>query len=515
MIRLTTSNHMSILNCGFTRTTCFEKGILEKVNKSYFLNCFNFANTHISAYKNYLAEQNINPKTINDLKSFQQLPQTDKESYILQYPLTMLFPNAEIPELGHSSSGSSGRPTLWFRGSKQTKIGSKIHEKILTNIFNIRKEDPTLVLICFAMGTWIAGTYSLIACHDISKKGYKITTFSAGMDPEAICAILKKSAACFKNIVMFGYPFFLDVVLKELIKQKISIPEDLFIITAGDKFSEDWRKNILTLISKPIEDSARIINIYGSSDAGILGHETPLSIAIRQAALDNEMLYRAIFDETSTSVLPTLVQYNPKHIFFEEKAGELLITANLDCPLIRYNIHDKGKIIRFSEMKKLLSLTNNQKLHEHINNSSFKLPFLVIDKKTDVSVVFEAVKIFPEQIKSGICDPKISHLLSGSFMTYTKKLNNENRLHLELELAIGLREISDFTKQMIVDCILKHLKTSNSEYRIFNASFPALTIPILSFHPWGGPDQFKTPSNNVSKNPTMVSLVGKKTKILA
>lgn len=484
------------------------------MRKPYFLNCFHAAYEHVPAYKSYLDNHNIEPSTVLNLAEFQKVPPVDKKSYILKYPLTMLFPNNKIPAMGHSSSGSSGTPTLWFRGPKQRKIAARIYEQIFSKIFNIKKEEPTLVLICFAMGMWVAGTYTLIACQDISQKGYQITTFSVGMDSEAICDILKNTAPLFKNVILIGYPFFFDLVFEEVLKKKILIPKNIFIATAGDKFSEDWRKNLLNKISKPFEQANRVINFYGSSDAGILGYETPLSIAIRQETLQNLSLYKEIFKESDPSVLPTLIQYDPNHIFFEEKESELLLTADLDCPLIRYNIHDRGKVISFSQMKNFLISSMSESCFQRMANTSWKLPFLVIDTKTDVSVIFEAVKIYPEQIKLGMNNPKISRFLSGSFITYVKKnIRNENRLYFELELAVGINELSQTTKQEISNCIVRQLEICNSEFRNSMATLPYLTFPIFYFYSYGS-DQFKTIKQEVG-NTKLVSLIGKKSKLLA
>jgi phenylacetate-CoA ligase len=480
----------------------------------FFLKCFRTAYQNILAYKDYIDTHTDNTLGINGLEKFEDIPIKDKKSYILKYPLKKLFPNGRIPSMGHASSGSSGKPTLWFRGEKQNKIGAEIYKKIFAEIFEIKKDEPTLVLICFAMGMWVAGTHTLMACQEISRSGYKVTTFPTGMDTQAICDILKATESSFKNIVLIGYPFFLDVVFNEILKASIPIRENFFIITAGDKFSEEWRMNTLEKISQPIEQSKRIVSVYGSSDAGILGYETPLSISIRQEALQNSLLYKKLFGDSDPSVIPTLVQYEPKKIFFEEKNGELILTADLDCPLIRYNIHDRGKVINFNEMKKMLMLSGSKALVEKTVSHSWRKPFLVVDTRTDVAVTFNAIKIYPEQIKAGLHDPRIAEIVSGSFIAYAKKdVQNKNRIHLELELTPGLTDITGELKKEISDCIVNHLKASNSEYRAVDACLSNDTMPIFLFHPYGA-SQFKTAEQEGHEQTKLVSLKGKKSRML-
>ena len=479
-----------------------------------FLNWFQFAAKEIPAYQDYLIEHSVDAAKITNLTEFQRVPWLDKKTYILKYPLNMLFPSGQFPALGHASSGSSGVPTLWFRGEKQSKIGEKMHTEIFSKIFNIKREESTLVLICFAMGMWVAGNYTLMACHDISRKGYQLTTFSVGMDLEAISSILQSSAPFFKNVILIGYPFYLDLVFADLVKKNIPIPEKLFLITSGDKFSENWRENMLQKMYLPMSEAKRIVSIYGSSDAGILGFETPLSISIRQKALDNPTLYKALFADAAPTVLPTLVQYNPQYIFFEEINGELVLTTDLDCPLIRYNIHDRGQVISFSKMKEILSASESNELINYMVTSEWDFPFLVVGSKTDVSVVFEAVKIYPEQIKAALNDAKISHFLSGSFISYTKKnSNNETRLHFELELAPHVVEITEETASLISDCIVQQLIAVNTEYRNSYTLLPQLTVPVLSYVTYGS-DRFKSGSLRGDGNLTLVNMVGKKSKVL-
>ena len=52
--------------------------------------------------------------------------------------------------------------------------------------------------------------------------------------------------------------------------------------------------------------------------------------------------------------IPTLFQYNPAGSFIEEINEEIVLTTKNATPLVRYNIHDKGGIIKFREMEEIL-----------------------------------------------------------------------------------------------------------------------------------------------------------------
>ena len=52
---------------------------------------------------------------------------------------------------------------------------------------------------------------------------------------------------------------------------------------AGENISEPWRDYILKRIGKEGRAEETCL-IYGTADAGIMGHETPTTIAVRRLA---------------------------------------------------------------------------------------------------------------------------------------------------------------------------------------------------------------------------------------
>ena len=81
---------------------------------------------------------------------------------------------------------------------------------------------------------------------------------------------------------------------------------------AGEVLSEEWRSLIGQRIGSvsPCFDSS---SLYGTADGGVLGNETPFSIAIRRWLAEHPDAARVLFGE---SRLPTLVQYDPASRFF-------------------------------------------------------------------------------------------------------------------------------------------------------------------------------------------------------
>src|SRR6202011_3005628 len=88
-------------------------------------------------------------------------------------------------------------------------------------------------------------------------------------------------------------------------------------------------------------------SLYGTADAGVLGNETPLSIAIRRFFATRPAAARAVFGE---SRLPTLVQYDACSRYFETHQDTLVVSGDNGVPLVRYHIADKGGIFGYDEL---------------------------------------------------------------------------------------------------------------------------------------------------------------------
>jgi phenylacetate-CoA ligase len=365
----------------------------------------------------------------------------------------------------HISSGSSGRPTFWARDAVQEEAGGKLHRYILDNVFNIKKNDTTLVVICFSMGVWVAGGYTLAAFRWLSKNGYNISTVTPAMEREDIINIFKNLAPSYKNLIIVGYPPFIMDVVNGAIGDGVRFSQCVKILTAGDKFTEKWRDALAKLLG--IHHSS-IVSVYGSADALALGHETPLSIYIRREALKDSNIYKDLFGEEKN--IPAIVQFHEDMVHIEEIKGELIITAPLKIPLIRYNIHDRGVVIQSSDMLQLLNKHGIKKDILPTKTRLFNHPFLVLKGRSDVAVTFYAINIYPEHIMAGLIDKPIARYTTGSFITHNSDYSKgkSQKLNIEIELASNIKDSTllrlNLNKRFKLN-LNKRLIEHNIEYR--------------------------------------------------
>ena len=72
-------------------------------------------------------------------------------------------------------------------------------------------------------------------------------------------------------------------------------------------------------------------------------------------------------------------------------------------------------------MREILLASGVEDFPNNMIEDMVALPFLMVDTRTDVSITFNAVKIYPEQIKAGIMDPSSIPLFLFSLFLPIKK----------------------------------------------------------------------------------------------
>ena len=293
--------------------------------ESAVLSLFHNVAKSVPAYKDFLAEREIKPDSIQTFKEFQTLPLITKKNYLQPYPLSALCHQGQIDssDIIAVSSGSTGKPTFWPRFfTDELQIAIRF-EQIFHDSFAADKRK-TLAVICFSLGTWVGGMYTASCCRYLASKGYPIVLITPGNNKEEILRVVEEVGSNFEQIVLLGYPPFLKDVIDTGISRGIEWRQyQIKMVMAGEVFSEEWRDLVGERIGSqnPYYDSA---SLYGTADAGVLGNETPLSICIRRFLAANRGAARALFGE---SRLPTLVQYDPYSRFFEVKDGVLFFSG--------------------------------------------------------------------------------------------------------------------------------------------------------------------------------------------
>ncbi|KKU79591.1 MAG: hypothetical protein UY04_C0006G0023, partial [Parcubacteria group bacterium GW2011_GWA2_47_7] len=257
----------------------------QKRGDAFAMKLFRESADYVPAYKKFLKSNGVNPRAIKDIGTFKkEVPVVTKENYLKAYPLNELLPGGQVShaQMISTSSGSSGMPFYWPRSLRNIEEASLIHELFLVEFFQI-KQKRTLFVNTFAMGMWVAGTTTFESIERIAQK-YKITMVAPGIDIEQILTTVDALGAFYDQIIIAGYPPFIKDVIDT--GKGRGTPWKKFgvrFLFAAESFSEEWREHIHEAVGITPEFFGSL-NIYGTADALLVAHETPLSILIRRLA---------------------------------------------------------------------------------------------------------------------------------------------------------------------------------------------------------------------------------------
>lgn len=443
----------------------------------------------VPAYADFLAGKGIDPAAVQSFDDFRGLPLTTKDNYLRHYPLARLCRQGRLEDCDMIavSSGSTGEPTFWPRSVSDEYSVALRFEQVFHDSFHADTRR-TLALVCFSLGTWIGGMYTADCCRHLAAKGYPITVATPGNNKNEIFRVIDKLGGLFDQIVLLGYPPFIKDVIDSGRAQGVDWTRlNTRLVFAGEVFSEEWRGLVCERAgaTQPCYDTAAL---YGTADAGVLGNETPLSIAIRRHLARHPELARELFGK---SRLPTLAQYDPLARFFEVSEGTLLFSGDHGIPLVRYHIADEGGIIPCDELLAHLNARGFDPVAELGGwgaRGVRDLPFVYVFGRSHFVVSYFGANVYPENIAVGLEQPDVRDWVTGKFVMEVREGADRNvRLAIVIELAPG-EAASEARRSAAARSIERELCRLNSEYANY---VPAeYRPPHVELKPAGDPEWF-------------------------
>ncbi len=455
------------------------------------LKLFQRSATEVPAYQQFLASRHIAADTIDTYQAFQSLPLMTKPGYMQAYSLPERCLGGTLTGSDRIavSSGSTGQATFWPRSAVYELDVAVRFEQVFRDSFRSH-ERPTLAIVCFALGNWVGGLFTTSCCWHLAHKGYPLMVATPGNHKAEIFRVVRELAPHFEQTVLLGYPPFIKDVIDTGIAEGIQWPDyQLKLVFAGEVFSEEWRDLVgqRTSSTNPCFNSA---SLYGTADGGVLGNETPLSIAIRRWLAKHPDAARKLFGE---SRLPTLVQYDPSSRFFEVYENTLVVSGENSVPLLRYHIADKGGVIRYEEMRQFLALQGLHSLTDLGLPADFQprhLPFVFVFGRADFTVSYYGANIYPENVTVGLEQAEIVNWVTGKFvLECLDDDNGDKRLHIAVELLPGVTESPEMIP-VIANSIRQQLLRLNSEFAHYTPA--EKQIPAISLHTFTDPAYFPT-----------------------
>jgi len=455
--------------------------------RQHALNLFHKVAQEVPAYRQFLNANGVVSGKVKTFEDFASLPLTDKANYILAYPLPERCKGGSLAVCDRLavSSGSTGIPTFWPRAMVDELEVALRFEQVFRQSFHAHERE-TLAVVCFPLGNWVGGVFTASCCWHLAQKGYPLTVATPGNKPDEILRVVRELAPYFQQTVLLGYPPFVRDVVDTGKSQGLDWSAyGIRFVFAGEVFSEEWRTLMMQRVgSSSPYDSA---SLYGTADGGVLGNETPLSIAVRRFLAETPAAARELFGE---SRLPTLVQYDPISRFFEWVDGSTLaVTGDNGVPLIRYHIADQGGIMPHGEMLAFLKDWGLSSFEDYgLDGDGCALPFVWVFGRADFTVSFYGANIYPENVIVGLEQPELAGWVSGKFVMEIRESEaGAEVLHIAVELLPT--HSPDAGKQAaIAQSIRSQLFRLNSEFA--NYVPLARQTPQVELLPFADPAHF-------------------------
>lgn len=444
---------------------------------------FKFTYKTTPAYQRFLKNYNIDGQKIKTIEDFKTLPLISKETYLRKNNFIDLFPWRDISKSKtiSATSGSTGEPFYFPRGEEQDHQYEYLSEIFLKNQFQIDKKT-TLGIIGFGLGIWIGGIFTYKNFNKISEKGLNLTLAPVGNNIDTYLNVIKKFGHLYDQIILMGYAPFIKDIIDEGKSYGIDWQDyNLRILTAAEGYSEKFKEYIIkkTGIKNLLTD---FINIYGTVEIGTMAHETPLSNLIRKKIYNNNSLAKKIFPNVKG--LPTLAQYHPYLVYFEEYNKEVIASGyGSSLPLLRYRFHDLGGVIGYDEMiekfkQEGIDILEEAK-HHKIEKTILKLPFVYVYERSDHVVILRGANIYPQEIKNALHHRALEKFITGKFSVIKKedrKLDEYLEINIELKNRIKKSKKLEF---LIQEIIKDELTKTNSEFSYLYSLNPSKLTPAI------------------------------------
>lgn len=409
----------------------------------------------------------------NGLPDLSVVPEMDKESYVKKYSIEERCVGGDIPAYGvvvDESSGSSGTPTSWVRGPEERQISKQL---LQLSYHSALGTDKLFVINAFALGAWATGLNVSMALSDIS------IIKSTGPDIDKIVTTITTFGPKYRYIVL-GYPPFLKTLADDerLDWEKLHVSA----CYGGEGMSESMRDYLLNSYEQ-------VLGSYGASDLEInMAAENHFTIRLRKLVLEHPELRDRIV-RTEYGVTPMIFQYNPLSYYVEtNEKGELVFTMTREtniAPKIRYNIHDRGHVLRYPALKKILK---ELKLWQAFDDVKLKLelPLLFHYGRSDMSIDYYGANVTPDSVREVLFGiPEVAARLQGFRLIGYEDAKHNKRMRIAIELNKGHAARSLDPKKVAGE-LLPKLADMNRDF--FNALYHTATKdqqPEITIHEYG------------------------------
>jgi len=293
---------------------CMPREELEQLQLERLQATLNRAYKNVTCYRTKFNEQGIVPEDITSLADLAKLPFTTKEDLRLNYPYGMFaVPLREVVRI-HSSSGTTGKPTVVGYTKNDLKTWSNLVARFMTAA-GVTHDDVVQIAFGYGMFTGAFGLH-----YGSEAIGAAVIPMSSGNTEKQIMIMQD-----YKSTVLVSTPSYATTIADRIEKMGID-PKTLSLrvgLFGGEPWSEAMRKEIESRLLISATDNYGLSEVIGPGVAG----ECHLKCGMH---LFEDAFLPEIIDPETCEVLPA------------GSVGELVLTSlsKEAFPMIRYRTRD-------------------------------------------------------------------------------------------------------------------------------------------------------------------------------
>ncbi len=345
--------------------------------------------TFVPAYKAKFDADGIKPDSINSLGDIEHFPYTTKQDLRDNYPFTLFaVPMSEVVRI-HSSSGTTGKPTVVGYTRKDLDIWSDLMGRALTNAGARR---TSVIQVAYGYGLFTGG---LGVHYGAEKIGASVIPSSGGNTKRQI--MLMQDFGTTHLTCTPSYALFMAEVMQEM-----GVKPSQLKLQAGIFGAEPWSENMRREVESKLEIKA--FDIYGLSE--IIGPGVAVECPCRSGLhIAEDHFLVEIIDPITEEVLPA------------GETGELVITTLTKeaLPLIRYRT---GDLTRLNWEKCACGRT-------HVRMKK------VLGRSDDM-VIIRGVNVFPSMVESVLLNiPGVE----PHYQLIVERIGNLDELEVQVEVS--------------------------------------------------------------------------------
>ena len=399
----------------------------------------------IEGYQKFLKQNNF-----DEAQKWTDIPICNKKNYMLKYPIEKLcrqelFKKCSL--IGASSGFSKEGSVLWLKQADDEKAYINAVKQLLISNYSIDSKS-TLIIVSLALGTWIGGMQLACTFRKLASEMDNVIIATPGMDLKEAVHIAKRFGYLYKQILWITNPSNINIIYSLILDDKELLEGKIYFPVVGEYFSENFREKIAKKFGHNKENPFVVKTGYGSADTGDLGIETEDTIKLRKYLNNNKSISQKLFNDEAP---PMMFVKNPK-AFIEVINNDLIVTKDQFVPLIRYNTHDNGGLIKKLKLKEAgIKEDILQNLPDEI---------LYVFGRNSNDIVFYGTNLNVTQIEEFLNSLNDSFSYGGLFEIETKEKDGIEFF----EFTIYLLDKKDSLQKQYQDSLIEFLKASSNEF---------------------------------------------------